>query len=284
MTTTALTPTAPTTPTSGSRPQPVRDAVTMLGRQLRHVRRYPEMTVIVLAIPLIFLLLFVFVFGGTLGAGLGAAGAGAGGTRGDYADYLLPGILLLTIGSIAQGTSTSVAMDMAQGIVDRFRTLSISPGAFLSGHVLAATVQSVGSALVIVVVGVLVGARPSAGPLEWLLLLALLTALSFAVSWISVACGLVSRTVESASNYPMPFVLLPFLGSGFVPTESMPTALRWFAEYQPFTPIMDTLRGLLLGTHLTAGTAALAVGWTVVLTVGGWAWARRAYAGPRRAS
>ena len=156
MTTTALTPTAPTTPTSGSRPQPVRDAVTMLGRQLRHVRRYPEMTVIVLAIPLIFLLLFVFVFGGTLGAGLGAAGAGAGGTRGDYADYLLPGILLLTIGSIAQGTSTSVAMDMAQGIVDRFRTLSISPGAFLSGHVLAATVQSVGSALVIVVVGVLV--------------------------------------------------------------------------------------------------------------------------------
>ena len=99
-----------------------------------------------------------------------------------------------------------------------------------------------------------------------------------------MACGLVSRTVESASNYPMPFVLLPFLGSGFVPTESMPTALRWFAEYQPFTPIMDTLRGLLLGTHLTAGTAALAVGWTGVLTVGGWAWARRAYARPRRAS
>ena len=269
---------------AAQRSRPVADGVTMLGRQLRHVLRYPELTVIVLAIPVIFLLLFVFVFGGTLGAGLGAAAApGAAGDRGDYAAYVLPGILLLTIGSIAQGTSTSVAMDMQQGIVDRFRTLSISPGAVLSGHALAATIQSVVSVLVLVAVGLAVGARPTAGPVQWLLALLLVTGLAFAVSWVSVALGLVSRSVENASNYPMPFVLLPFLGSGFVPTDSMPTVLRWFADHQPFTPIMDTLRGLLLGTPLDAGTGALAAGWVLVLTLLGWFWARGAYSRPRRA-
>ena len=278
-----------TTPTGAARTprhrtHVVADAMTMLGRQLRHVLRYPELTIIVLMIPVIFLLLFVFVFGGALGAGLGAAAPpGAVGDRGDYAAYVLPGILLLTIGSIAQGTSTSVAMDIQQGIVDRFRTLSIAPGAVLSGHALAATIQSVVSVLVLVAAGLAVGARPSAGPVEWLLALVLLTGVAFAVSWVSVALGLVSRTVENASNYPLPFVLLPFLGSGFVPTDSMPTVLRWFAEYQPFTPIMDTLRGLLLGTPSSTGTGALAAGWVLVLTVLGWAWARRAYARPRRA-
>lgn len=271
----------PTSPVS----RPFADAVTMLNRQLRHVLRYPELTIIVLMIPVIFLLLFVFVFGGTLGAGLGAAaGPGAVGDRGDYAAFVLPGILLLTIGSIAQGTSTSVAMDIQQGIVDRFRTLSISPGAVLSGHALAATIQSVVSILVLVAVGLASGARPTAGPVEWLLALALVSGVALAVSWVSVALGLVSRSVESASNYPMPFVLLPFLGSGFVPTDSMPTVLRWFADYQPFTPIMDTLRGLLLGTELSATTALLAVGWIVVLTVAGWLWARHLYSRPRRAS
>lgn len=280
--------TAVTTTPGPAAPRPrshaVADATTMLGRQLRHVLRYPELTVIVLMIPVIFLLLFVFVFGGALGAGLGAAAPpGAVGDRGGYAAYVLPGILLLTIGSIAQGTSTSVAMDIHQGIVDRFRTLSIAPGAVLSGHALAATIQSVVSVVVLVLAGLAVGARPSAGPVEWLLALALLTGVAFAVSWASVTLGLASRTVENASNYPLPFVLLPFLGSGFVPTESMPTALGWFASHQPFTPIMDTLRALLLGTPLTAATAALAGGWVVALTLAGWAWARRAYARPRRA-
>lgn len=275
--------TATPTRAVGPRSHVLADSMTMLGRQLRHVLRYPELTVIVLMIPVIFLLLFVFVFGGALGAGLGpAAPPGAVGDRGDYAAYVLPGILLLTIGSIAQGTSTSVAMDIQQGIVDRFRTLSISPGAVLSGHALAATLQSVASVVVLVLAGLAVGARPTAGPVEWLLALVLLTGVAFAVSWVSVALGLVSRTVENASNYPLPFVLLPFLGSGFVPTGSMPTVLRWFAEYQPFTPIMDTLRGLLLGTPLDAGTGVVAAGWVVVLTAVGWAWARRAYARPRR--
>jgi ABC-2 type transport system permease protein len=111
---------------------------------------------------------------------------------------------------------------------------------------------------------------------------ALLVGVSLCIAWLSVACGLLSRTVESASNYPLPLLMLPFLGSGFVPPESMPAGLSWFAEYQPFTPIMDTLRGLLLGTAVPTSTVWLAGGWCVLLAVGGWWWARRLYARPGR--
>lgn len=277
MSTTAV----PTTATAPGPAHPVSDAMVMLGRQLRHARRYPELTVIVLLVPVVLLVLFVTVFGGALGSGLATGVSGSG--RGEYANYVLPGILVMTIASIAQGTSTTMAMDTTQGIIDRFRTLSISPGAVLSGHVLAATLQSLASIVVVTGVGFAVGFRPHAGLAEWLVVVALLAALSFGVSWMSVALGLASRTVESASNYPMPLVLLPFLGSGFVPPESMPAGLRWFAEYQPFTPVMDGLRGLLLGTGVDVSTVWLAAAWCLVLTVVGWALARRLYARPRRA-
>ncbi|MGG5260547.1 ABC transporter permease [Phycicoccus avicenniae] len=273
--------TAPVPTPALPRPRPFADAMTMLDRQLRHARRYPELTVIVLLVPVILLVLFVMVFGGALGAGLVPGASGAG--RGAYADYVLPGILVMTIASIAQGTSTTMAMDTTQGIIDRFRTLSIAPGAVLSGHVLAATIQSLLSMVVVTGVGLAVGFRPQAGATDWLVVAALLAGVSFGVSWLSVALGLASRTVESASNYPMPLVLLPFLGSGFVPTDSMPAGLRWFAEYQPFTPIMDAVRGLLLGTPVDASTVWLAAGWCVVFTVVGWWLARRLYARPRRA-
>jgi ABC-2 type transport system permease protein len=260
------------------RPQPVRDTLTMLDRQLRHVWRYPELSVILLAVPIIFLVLFVYVFGGTLGAGLGGAG-----DRSDYANYVVPGILVMTIASIAAGTATTIAMDMTQGIVARFRTLSISPGSVLAGHAVGAVLQTLGSLVIVVGVALLVGFRPDAGVLGWLGAVALLTGTSFAVAWLSVALGLVSRTVEAASNYPMPLIILPFLGSGFVPTDSMPAGLAWFAEHQPFTPIMDTLRGLLLGTPVGAGTAWTAAAWCAGLTVLGYAWSRRLYGRPRRA-
>jgi ABC-2 type transport system permease protein len=278
--------TTPSTLDPLPRPQPFHDALVMLGRQVRHIRRYPELTVFVLALPIIFLLLFVYVFGGTLGAGLapgaGAPPAGGPGGRGEYANYVVPAILLLTIASIATGTSTSVAMDMAQGIISRFRTMSISAGAVLTGHAGAAVLQAMGSFVVVLAVGLLVGFRPHASLVGWLGVVALLLGVSLAVAWLSVACGLLSRTVESASNYPLPLLMLPFLGSGFVPTESMPAGLSWFAENQPFTPMMDTLRGLLLGTTVASGTAWIAAGWCVFLTVGGWLWARYLYARPRK--
>ncbi len=267
----------PMTGTAG--PEPLRDCLTMLGRQVRRLRRYPELTVIVLVIPIVFLLLFVYVFGGTLGAGL----TPGGGSRSDYANYVVPAILVMTIGSIAAGTSTSVTQDMTSGIIARFRSMSISPGAVLTGHALAAVVQSAISLVVVFAVAFLVGFRPDAGALDWLGAVALLLGLSLAVAWLSVAAGLVARSVETSSNYPLPLVVLPFLGSGFVPTDSMPTGLAWFAEYQPFTPIMDTLRALLLGDSLGDGTAWIAIGWCVGLTAAGYVLARRVYARPRKA-
>lgn len=260
----------------------VTDSLTMLRRQLRHAQRYPELTVFIVALPVILLLVFVFVFGGTLGAGLTAGIAVGSASRAEYMNYVVPGILLITITTVAQGTAISMAMDMTQGIVDRFRTLSIAPAAVLTGHVLSAVLQAVGASVVVVAVAVACGYRPSAGPLAWFAALGLVAALSVAISWLSVACGMVSRSVESASNLPMPLVLLPFLGSGFVPTDSMPTAVAWFAQNQPFTPIMDTLRALLLDTPVDVVTAWVAVGWCVALGLVGYLWARRAYARPRR--
>lgn len=256
----------------------IQDSVTLFRRQARRLRRYPEMTLLVMGMPVIFLLLFVYVFGGTLGAGLPG-----GGTRGDYADYVVPGILLMAVATVAQGTSTSVAMDMTQGVIARLRTLPIAHGAVLTGHVLSSVLQCLGSLVVIVAVALAVGFRPAAEPLGWLGAAALLTALSLAISWLSVASGLVARTVESASNLPMPLTLLPFLGSGFVPTDSMPAGLAAFAEHQPFTPIMDSTRGLLLDDPVAGRTLATAVAWCAALTLAGWLGARRAYARPPRA-
>jgi ABC-2 type transport system permease protein len=123
---------------------------------------------------------------------------------------------------------------------------------------------------------VLVGFRPTATPIEWLAAAGILGLITFAVIWFSVACGLFGKTVESASNLPMPLILLPFMGSGFVPTDSMPTPVRWFAEYQPFTPVIETLRGLLLGTAI--GTSGLlAVAWSVAIALVSYVWARKLY-------
>ena len=226
-----------------------RDAATMLRRNLRHMLRYPSMTLILIGMPVVFLLLFVYVFGGTLGAGLGAGpGAGPGwasGGRAAYIAYVVPGILMMTVASAAQGTAISVAMDMTEGIIARFRTMAISRASVLTGHVLGSVIQTMLSITVVIAVALLIGFRPTAGPLAWLAAIGVLAMFTFALTWLSVAFGLVAKSVEAASNLPMFLVLLPFFGSGFVPTRSMPTVLRWFADYQPFTPVTETLRGLL---------------------------------------
>jgi ABC-2 type transport system permease protein len=248
------------------------DSATMLRRNLRHAMRYPALTVTVVGVPVIFLLLFVYVFGGTLGDGLG----GVGGGRGAYANYVTPGILMVAIAGTAQGTAISVAMDMTEGIVARFRTMSIARSAVLTGHVVGAVLQTVFGLAVVVAVALLVGFRPTTGPVEWLAAAGMLTLVAFAITWLSVALGMVTKTVESASNLPMPLVLLPFLGSGFVPTDSMPAGLGWFAEHQPFTPVIETLRGLFFGAA-SGGSAAQAVGWCLGIALTGYLWSRRLY-------
>ncbi|WP_341358295.1 ABC transporter permease [Georgenia sp. M64] len=256
-------------------PLALHDSATMLRRSLRRMRRYPSMTVILVGMPIVFLLLFVYVFGGTLGAGLGGTEPGGAG-RAVYIDYVTPAIIVMTAAAVAQGTAISVAMDMTEGIIARFRTMAISPGSVLAGHVLGSVIQSLLAMFVLLVVAVLIGFRPAAGPLDWLALLGLLTLVAFALTWLSVALGLLSKSVETASNTPMFLILLPFLGSGFVPVETMPTAVRWFAEYQPFTPIIETVRGLLQGGP-DGGTAAWAVGWSLAVALGGYLWARALY-------
>jgi ABC-2 type transport system permease protein len=245
------------------------DSATMLRRSLRHMLRYPSMTLLIIGLPIVFLLLFVYVFGGTLGAGLGGASSG----RAKYLEYVIPGVIMLTMATAAQGTAISVAMDMTQGNIARFRTMAISRASVLTGHVLGSLVQAMLCVAIVLGVALLIGFRPTAGPPQWIAAIGLLALTSVALTWLSVALGMVSKSVETASNLPMPLTLLPFLGSGFVPTESMPAGLRWFAEHQPFTPIIETLRGLLMGTP-TGGTAIIAVAWCVAIALVGYVWAK----------
>ncbi len=250
----------------------IQDSATMLRRNLRRSLRYPIAIATTIGIPIVLLLLFVFVFGDTLGTGI----AGASGGREDYLNYVTPGILLLAVAGVAQSTAISVAMDMTEGIVARFRTMAIARVSVLTGHVLGNLLQTLVGIVVVIGVALALGFAPTASALDWLAVFGLLTFVTYAVIWLAVALGLVSKSVEAASNLPMFLILLPFLGSGFVPTDSMPAALRWFAENQPFTPIMETLRGLLLGTPI-GDSATLSIAWSVVIGLASYLWAKRLY-------
>ena len=248
------------------------DSTTMVRRNIRRMRRYPSLTVFIAGIPVVLLLLFVYVFGGTLGAGLGVVSGG----RDAYVAYVVPGILLITVAGAAQGTAISVAMDMTEGIIARFRTMDIARVSVLTGHVVGSVIQTMLAIVIVVVVAVLIGFRSTTGPIEWVAAAGLLALAAVAISWLSVALGLVSDSVETASNLPMFLILLPFLSSGFVPTGSMPDGLSWFCEHQPFTPLIETVRGLLLGTPI-GDSGVVAVGWCVAIAVGGYLWSRRLY-------
>jgi ABC-2 type transport system permease protein len=250
-----------------------RDSSTMIRRQLKRLIRYPSMTIQLIITPVILLLVFVYVLGGTLGNGLGG---GSGGGRGAYVNYVLPGILLMAVATAATGTAVMVATDMTEGIIARFRTMRISRASVLTGHVVGAVIQQLLGMAVLIGVALALGFRPNATAVEWLAAAGLLTVFAVAVTWLAVALGLKAQTPESASNAPMPLILLPFLGSGFVPTDSMPTALRWFAEYQPFTPIMETIRGLLLGTPI-GNNAAIATAWCAGIAALSYLWAKHTY-------
>jgi ABC-2 type transport system permease protein len=250
----------------------MRDSTTMLRRSLRRMQRYPSLTIMLVGQPILFLLLFVYVFGGTLGDGLGGAGG-----RAEYVGYVTPAILLITVTSAILGTAISVASDMAEGIMDRFRTMAISKASVLTGHVIGTIIQTTFALAVVLGVALLVGFSPTAGFGAWLALIGMLFLLSLGLTWFAVALGLRAKSVETASNTPMLFTLLPFLGSGFVPTDSMPGWLAWFAEYQPFSPVIETIRGLLLGTPV-GDSWLLAVGWCVVIGGIGYVWSKSLFA------
>ena len=252
----------------------ISDSLTMLSRNLLHVVRYPGLSLFTILGPVVILLLTVFVFGGTLGAGLPGVDPASG--RDAYLAYVMPGILLITIAGTVSGVAITVSMDMTEGITARFRTMAISRASVLAGHVLGNTIQGIIACALVLGVGLLIGFRPSATPLEWLAVTGMIVLISFAVSWLGVAMGMQAKTVETASNLPLILSILPLLGSGFVPTASMPAGLQWFAEYQPFTPFIESVRGLLLGTPLGL-SVPLAIGWVALLTLVGYVWSMALY-------
>jgi ABC-2 type transport system permease protein len=258
-----------------------RDLATMTRRSLLRMIRYPSLTVMLLATPVVLMLLFVYVFGGAFGTGVApGVPAGAAG-RAAYLDYITPAVLVITAASIVQSTAISVAMDMTGGIVSRLRTMPVAPVAVLGGHVVGAVVQTLLSAAAVLGVAVLLGFRPGADAAGWLGLAGFYALFALMLTWLSVAMGAAARSVESASNTPMILLLLPFFGSGFVPVDTMPTPVRLFAQNQPFTPVIETIRGLFAGSPVPGTTVWTAVAWCLVLTVLGWLWARAAYRRPR---
>lgn len=252
-------------------------ARTMLRRNLRHMQRYPSLTLMVTLMPLMFLLLFVYVFGGTLGSGLGSGmPAGLHGGRSAYADYVAPGIIVMAVAAAAQGTAIAVAQDMTEGIIARFRTMAVARSSVLTGHVTGAAIQTLIGVVVVTGAALAVGFRPHANAAEWLAALGVVLLLTFAVTWLCVGLGLSAKSVETASNSPMFLMILPFLGSGFVPTASLPAWMRWFAEYQPFTPVNETLRGLLTGTRI-GDNLVVALAWCLGAAALSYVWSRRLY-------
>ncbi|MET9504022.1 ABC transporter permease [Streptomyces sp. NPDC006622] len=251
----------------------VRDSSTMLRRNLLHARRYPSLTLNLLLTPVMLLLLFVYIFGDTMSAGIGGGDA----DRSAYIAYLLPGLLLMTIGSTTIGTAVSVSNDMTEGIIARFRTMAVHRGSVLVGHVVGSVLQSVVSVVLVGAVGVAIGFRSTdATALEWIAAFGLLTLFALSLTWIAVGMGMVSPNAEAASNNALPLIFLPLISSTFVPVDSMPGWFQPIAEYQPFTPAIETLRGLLLGTEI-GHNGWLALAWCVALTVLGYLWSKSVF-------
>ncbi|WP_326604912.1 ABC transporter permease [Streptomyces sp. NBC_01799] len=249
----------------------VRDSNTMLRRNLLHARRYPSLTLNLLLTPVMLLLLFVYIFGDVMSAGIG------GTDRSDYIAYIVPGILMMTIGGTVIGTAVSVSTDMNEGIIARFRTLAIHRGSVLIGHVIGSLLQCITSVVLVGAVAVAIGFRSTgATPLEWLAALGLLTLFSLALTWIAVGMGMASPNAEAAANSAQPLILLPLISSAFIPADTMPGWFQPIAEYQPFTPAIETLRGLLLGTEI-GNNGWITIAWCIGLAVLGYRWSTTAF-------
>jgi ABC-2 type transport system permease protein len=244
----------------------VRDSSTMLRRNLLHARRYPSGTLNLLLAPIMMLLLFVYIFGDVMSTGIGGA------DRSDYIAYIVPGILMMTIGSTVIGAAVSVSMDMTEGLIARFRTMAVYRGSVLIGHVVGTVLQVLASLVLVGAVAVAIGFRSTdATVLEWLAAFGLLALFALALTWIAVGMGMASPNPEAASNMATPLILLPLISSAFTPADTMPGWFQPIAEYQPFTPAIETLRGLLLGTEI-GNNGWIAIAWCVGLAALGYRW------------
>lgn len=242
----------------------VRDTGVLLRRSLRHILRSPDTILTTAITPIAMLLLFVYVLGGAIQSG--GAIPGASTDRGAYVDYLLPGILLITVASGISYTAFRLFTDVTSGIVERFQSMPIARSAVLWGHVITSLVANLVSVVVVIAVGLLIGFRSGAGLLAWIAVFALLTLFTLALTWLAVIPGLTATSVDGVSGFSYPLIFLPFISSAFVPTDGMPGPVRWFAEYQPVTPIVDTLRNLMSDKPV-GSDGPLAIAWCVALLV-----------------
>lgn len=235
------------------------DTAVLTGRSLRHILRSPDTIITTAIMPIAIMLLFVFVFGGAVDVG---SGAGAG----NYANYLVPGILLITVASGIAYTAFRLFLDLKGGIVERFQSMPIARSSVLWAHVLTSMVANLISLVVVVGVALLIGFRPGAGVLEWLAVAGILILFTLALTWLAVIPGLTATSVDGASAFSYPLIFLPFLSSAFVPTESMPGPVGWFAEHQPVTSIVNTVRDLLAGQPVGADIW-IALAWCLSILV-----------------
>ncbi len=232
----------------------------MLRRNFTHTLRNPTAVFNAVFLPIVIMLMFVYVLGGAFNVGV------------DYVDYATPGMILLAITYGLSATSMAVSTDMTKGIINRFKVMDISRGAVLTGHLIASLLRSAIAIAGIIGVAFLIGFRPSASLLDWLGVVGFIGLVAIATSWLTVALGLAAKTVESAGMATVPLIMLPFLSSAIVPAHTMAAGVRQFAEYQPFTPIIETLRGLLNGAP-SAGDAIAAIAWCVGIGLVGYLWA-----------
>ncbi|USQ79066.1 ABC transporter permease [Ornithinimicrobium faecis] len=244
----------------------VHDTIVLFRRSLRHVLRSPDTIITTAITPIAMLLLFVYVFGGAIDVG-----------DANYVNYLLPGILLITVASGIAYTALRLFTDVSGGIVERFRSMPISRPAVLWSHVLTSVVANLVALALVMVVALAIGFRSGAGVLAWLAVLGVMVLFTLALTWLAVIPGLSARTVDGVSGFSYPLIFLPFISSAFVPTDGMPGPVRWFAEHQPVTPIVNTLRSLFLEQPV-GRDGWLTVGWCLAVLVVAYLVATRMYA------
>ena len=233
------------------------DTTTLTGRSLRHIFRSPDTIITTAVTPIAMMLLFVFVFGGALRQSIGTD---------DYVAYLLPGILLIAIASGVAYTALRLFTDVQGGVFERFRSMPIARSSVLWAHVLTSLVANGITLAIIFAVAFAMGFRTAAGPLAWLAVLGILTLFTLALTWLAITAGLAAKTIDGATGFSYPLIFLPFISSAFVPTETMPAPVRWFAENQPVTSIVDTIRALFAGQPV--GTDIwVALAWCVGILV-----------------
>jgi ABC-2 type transport system permease protein len=237
----------------------------LLGRSLSHIARSPDTVVTTAVMPIAFLVLFVFVFGGAIETGTDS-----------YVNYLLPGILLITIASGIAYTAYRLFLDLQGGIFERFQSMPIARSSVLWAHVLTSLVANLISVTVVVLVALLIGFRSGAGVAAWLAVAGMLVLFTLALTWLAVIAGLTAKSVDGASAFSYPLIFLPFISSAFVPTESMPGPVRWFAENQPVTSIVDAMRSLF-AQEPVGSDIWVALAWCVGILIVAYAFAMFAY-------